>query len=130
MNRVIADSVHFRPQQYLTLLELTKAIAKHRNLAELFHDLADRLHQIFDFQMLSVLLPDEANNALRQHVLETNEPPFNYYRLKCPSKILCPAGSGSSSSPSLYGTWMRGPASPAHMFCGVNIQCIQFACSR
>ena len=70
------DMVGMQSRQYLTLLELTKAIATHRNLTDLFHDLAARLHQIFDFQMLSVLLHDAAKNVLRQHILETEESAF------------------------------------------------------
>ncbi len=62
------------PQQYLTLLELSKAIASHRSLSDLFHDLAGRLHHLFDFRDLGVVLHDESRNVLRLHILESSEP--------------------------------------------------------
>ena len=55
-------------------LELTKAISSHRNLPDLFHDLAGHLHNLFDFQYLHLWLYDESRNALRLHILETTEP--------------------------------------------------------
>jgi formate hydrogenlyase transcriptional activator len=64
------------PQQYLTLLELSKAIASHRNLQDLFHDLTGRLHDLLGFHNLSVVLHDESRNVLRFHILETSEPAF------------------------------------------------------
>src|SRR5205807_2418555 len=36
-------------EQYLTLLEVSKSIASHRALPELFHDLAKSLDEILDF---------------------------------------------------------------------------------
>src|SRR5215510_7281986 len=62
------------PQQYLTLLELSKAISLHRNLPDLFHDLAGHLHHLFEFRNLGVVLYDESRNALRLHILESVEP--------------------------------------------------------
>jgi len=61
-------------KKYLTLLELSKAVASHRELSELFHDLACRLHNLFDFSHLGVLLHDGSRNVMRFHVLETCEP--------------------------------------------------------
>jgi len=60
--------------KYLTLLELSKAIASHRELRELFHDLACRLQSLFDFSHLGVLLHDASRNAMRLHLLETCDP--------------------------------------------------------
>jgi formate hydrogenlyase transcriptional activator len=62
------------PDQYLTLLELSKAIALHRNLPDLFHDLSGRLRPLFDFHNLGIVLHDEAKDVLRLQILETNEP--------------------------------------------------------
>jgi formate hydrogenlyase transcriptional activator len=61
-------------KKYLTLLELSKAIASHRDLTGLFHDLACRLRNLFDFSHLGVLLHDGARNVMRLHLLETCEP--------------------------------------------------------
>jgi formate hydrogenlyase transcriptional activator len=63
-------------QQYLTLLELSKVIASHRNLDDLFHDLAAHLHHLFDFQSISFMLHDGVRNVMRLHILETSEPAF------------------------------------------------------
>ncbi len=61
-------------KKYLTLLELSKAIASHRDLTGLFHDLACRLRNLFDFSHLGVLLHDGPRNVMRLHLLETCEP--------------------------------------------------------
>ena len=61
-------------RQYLTLLELSKAIASHRDISNLFHDLACRLRNLFDFNYLGVFLHDQSRNAMRLHILETCEP--------------------------------------------------------
>jgi formate hydrogenlyase transcriptional activator len=61
-------------KKYLTLLELSKAIAAHRELPELFHDLACRLQNLFDFTHLGVLLHDSSRNVMRLHLLESCDP--------------------------------------------------------
>ena len=61
-------------RKYLTLLELSKAITSHRELGELFHDLACRLQNLFDFTHLGVLLYDKSRNVMRLHLLETCDP--------------------------------------------------------
>jgi len=61
-------------EKYLTLLELSKAIASHRDLSELFHDLACRLQNLFHFRNLGVMLHDGTRNVMRLHLLETCEP--------------------------------------------------------
>ncbi len=76
MPEVAAQFAGLPPQQYLTLLELSKAIASHRDLSDLFHDLAGRLHLLFDFHFLGVLLHDESRNVMRLHILETSDPAF------------------------------------------------------
>src|SRR2546430_1436502 len=61
-------------QQYQTLLAVSAAIVAHRDLGALFHELADRLHQVVRFVYLVLLLHDAASNTMRLHVLETTEP--------------------------------------------------------
>jgi len=61
-------------RQYLILLELSKAIASHRDLTDLLHDLAGRLHNLFDFDNLVLMLYDERRNLMRMHTLDTTEP--------------------------------------------------------
>src|SRR5437879_6046172 len=61
-------------QRYRTLLAVAEAIVSHRDLHGLFHDLADRLHQVVRFDYLILVLHDVGHNAMRLHVLETSEP--------------------------------------------------------
>lgn len=61
-------------KKYLTLLELSKAIAAHRDLSGLFHDLACRLQKLVDFSHLGVVLYDPKRNVMRVHLLESCEP--------------------------------------------------------
>jgi formate hydrogenlyase transcriptional activator len=79
-----AACVGLGPQQYLALLELSKAIAWHRNLPDLFHDLASRLHNVIDCHNLSIVLPDESQKVLRLHILETSEPAMREFLRELP----------------------------------------------
>jgi formate hydrogenlyase transcriptional activator len=63
-------AIDVQTQKYLTLLELSKAIASHRDLAELFRDLACRLRNLFNFRDLAVMLYDSKKNVMRSYVLE------------------------------------------------------------
>jgi formate hydrogenlyase transcriptional activator len=62
-------------QQYATLLEVSKSIVSHKNLAELFHDLSERLKGLLNFHFFALVLCDPARNVMRMHVLETATPP-------------------------------------------------------
>src|SRR6266481_296270 len=61
-------------QRYGTLLAVSEAIVSHRDLATLFHDLADRLHLVVRFDYLACVLHDAASNTMPLHILETTEP--------------------------------------------------------
>src|ERR1044071_4235140 len=63
-------SVDVQTQKYLTLLELSKAIASHRDLSELFHDIACRLRHLFSFRDLAVMLHDGDKNVMRSYFFE------------------------------------------------------------
>jgi formate hydrogenlyase transcriptional activator len=56
------------------LLAVSQAIVSHHDLATLFHELADRLHQVARFDFLSLVLHDATSNTMRMHVLQTVEP--------------------------------------------------------
>ena len=60
----------FPVEQYLALNEVSRIIASRRNLSELFHDLAERLHRLLDFSYLGVMLYDPAQHVMRLHNLE------------------------------------------------------------
>src|SRR6202163_1430567 len=60
--------------QHRALLEVAEAISQHRDLGELFHELAARLHGVVEFDYLNLTLHDAARNVMRLHILETEEP--------------------------------------------------------
>ena len=53
---------------------MAESIAQHRDLAALFHDLAERLHAVVDFDFLTLVLHDPERNVMRLHILETRLP--------------------------------------------------------
>src|SRR5882724_10475480 len=61
-------------RQLEALLEVSEAIAQQRDLPALFHDLAERLHSVVEFDFLTLILHDPARNVMRLHVLETRIP--------------------------------------------------------
>ena len=61
-------------RQLEALLEVSESIAQHRDLGALFHDLAERLHGIVEFDYLNLLLFDPARNVMRLHILESSRP--------------------------------------------------------
>ncbi len=60
--------------QQQALLEVSESIALHRELGELFHDLAQRLHRVVHFDYLNLVLHDAARDVMRLHILETARP--------------------------------------------------------
>lgn len=62
-----------RPQLQ-ALLEVSEAIAQQRDLPSLFHDLAERLRSVVDFDFLTLILHDPVRNVMRLHILETEVP--------------------------------------------------------
>jgi formate hydrogenlyase transcriptional activator len=60
--------------QHQALLEVAEAIAQHRDLGELFHELAARLHRVVEFDYLNLTLHDAARNVMRLHILEAEGP--------------------------------------------------------
>jgi hypothetical protein len=59
--------------RYRALLAVSQAIVSHRDLAELFHELASRLQQVVRFDYLTLVLHEPATNTMRMHVLEAPE---------------------------------------------------------
>jgi formate hydrogenlyase transcriptional activator len=60
-------------RQLEALLEVSEAIAQQRDLPALFHDLAERLHFVIEFDFLTLVLHDAARNVMRLHILEARE---------------------------------------------------------
>ncbi len=61
-------------ERYRTLLEVAEAISVHRDLKELFRDLAQRLPRVVSFEYIGLILHDPLRNVMRSHILETNQP--------------------------------------------------------
>ena len=59
--------------RYRALLAVSEAIASHRDLPALFHELAGQLVQVVHFDALSLVLHEAATDTMRLHVLETGE---------------------------------------------------------
>jgi formate hydrogenlyase transcriptional activator len=55
---------------YVTLLEVSEAIASHRDLEALMHDLAPRLHGLVEFDGLALILYSAERKTACLHVLE------------------------------------------------------------
>jgi formate hydrogenlyase transcriptional activator len=60
--------------QYRALFAVSDAIASHRDLSALFHELGSRLSRVVSFDALSLVLHDSAINVMRLHVIEPAEP--------------------------------------------------------
>ena len=73
--------------QYQALLGISEAIASHRELDELFTDLAPRLHRVVQFDFASLILYDPARGAFKSHVLETPDPAYTCPGGDCPMEI-------------------------------------------
>jgi formate hydrogenlyase transcriptional activator len=67
------DLLHDRDRLRL-LLEVTESIASHRDLSELFRDLAQRLPSIVPFDYINVVLHDPARNVMRLWLLVASVP--------------------------------------------------------
>ena len=61
-------------EPYRDLLAVSEAIASHRDLPALFHELAGRLHHVVQFDSLALVLHDAVTNSMRLHVLGSSEP--------------------------------------------------------
>ena len=78
--------------QYQALLEISEAIASHRELDRLFAELAPRLHRVVQFDFANLMLYEPDRKALKSHVLETPDPAYT-----------CPAGDCPMETP---GGWV------------------------
>jgi formate hydrogenlyase transcriptional activator len=65
-----ADLLH---SQYQALLAISEAIAVHRDLNELFHDLAQRLPRIVSSDFINLVLHDPTREVMRLHALVAPE---------------------------------------------------------
>jgi formate hydrogenlyase transcriptional activator len=78
--------------QYQALLEISEAIASHRDLDELFHGLAPCLHRVVQFDFVNLILYEPTRKMMKSHVLEAPDPTYT-----------CPAGDCPMETP---GGWV------------------------
>src|SRR5262245_41793791 len=64
-----SPQIDFSREQYRALLEVAEAIAVHRDLGGLFHELARRLPRIVPFDYVNLVLHDPARDVMRLHLL-------------------------------------------------------------
>lgn len=79
------DLLHGR---YQALLEISEAIASHRELDQLFRDLAPRLHRVVEFDFANLILYEPSENSMRSHVLETPETAYACPPGDCPMETV------------------------------------------
>lgn len=61
-------------ERYRTLLEVAEAISAHRDLNDLFRDLAQRLPRVVPVNFVALSLHDPARNTMRLHTIQANVP--------------------------------------------------------
>ena len=76
---------------YTTLLEVSEAIASHRDLAALMHDLSPRLHGLVEFDGLALILLGAAPQTMCLHFLEGEDFKANPAGVEMPAEET-PAG--------------------------------------
>jgi formate hydrogenlyase transcriptional activator len=74
MSRRSQDGSANHVQPYQALLEALESLTHHDDLTALFHELAQRLRKVLEFDFISVLLHDPAADVMRLHILESEQP--------------------------------------------------------
>jgi formate hydrogenlyase transcriptional activator len=74
MNKHSASPCETLAEQYRTLLEVAEAISSHRDLHELFRDLAQRLPRVVHVNFVALSLYDPVRNTMRLHTIQANVP--------------------------------------------------------
>jgi len=74
MDRHSASPCETLAERYQALLEVTQAISTHRDLHELFRDLARRLPRVVHVNFVGLSLHDPGRNTMRLHTIQANVP--------------------------------------------------------
>ena len=74
MDRHSASPCETLAEQYRALLEVSEAISTHRDLHELFRDLAQRLPRVIHVNFVALSLHDPTRNTMRLHTIQANVP--------------------------------------------------------
>jgi formate hydrogenlyase transcriptional activator len=68
----MTEEVEALALKYLALMEVSRAIGSHRDLSELFDNMAESLHQLLGFHYLSVAVYNDELQQMRVHVLQSS----------------------------------------------------------
>jgi hypothetical protein len=60
----------YQENRYEALLDLADLMVRHYSFSELFHELAQRLQRVAEFQLLHFSLYDPKENVMRRHLWE------------------------------------------------------------
>ena len=74
MNKHSASPCETLAERYEALLEVADAISVHRDLHELFRDLAQRLPRVVHVNFVALSLHDPVRNTMRLHTIQANVP--------------------------------------------------------
>ncbi|HEX9455543.1 MAG TPA: sigma 54-interacting transcriptional regulator [Candidatus Binatia bacterium] len=74
--------------QYQALLEISEAIASHREIDQLLSELAPRLHRVVQFDFANLILYEPTNKIMQSHVLETPDPAYACPSGECPMEAI------------------------------------------
>lgn len=74
MDRYSASPCETLSERYQALLDVAEAISVHRNLHELFRDLAQRLPRMVHVNFVALCLHDPERNVMRLHTIQANVP--------------------------------------------------------
>src|SRR5574342_121383 len=74
MDRYSASPCETLAERYQALLEVAQAISTHRDLHELFRDLAQRLPRVVHVNFVFLSLHDPERNTMRLHTIQANVP--------------------------------------------------------
>ncbi|MBI3808014.1 MAG: GAF domain-containing protein, partial [Nitrospirae bacterium] len=74
MDRYPASPCETLAERYQALLEVAEAISVHRDLHELFRDLAQRLPRVVHVNFVALSLHDPVRNTMRLHAIQANVP--------------------------------------------------------
>src|SRR2546427_7104097 len=74
MDRHSASPCETLTERYQALLEVAEAISAHRDLHELFRDLAQRLPRVVHVNFVALSLHDPVRNTMRLHTIQANVP--------------------------------------------------------
>ena len=74
MDRHSSSPCETLAERYQALLEVAEAISAHRDLHELFRDLAQRLPRVVHVNFVALSLQDPVRNTMRLHAIQANVP--------------------------------------------------------